>query len=213
MNKCVNEGAISAEGSGAVYAGGIAAQTVSMLSYCISGGDISVIGKDVYVGGILGMSDVTSYGNYVYFGSADYCISQCKISAASTDGGPVYAGGIAGYVKEERFESASSVQYFGGCVTNSYFIGEVASDISYFGSIVGVCGAKIYESNSFGSGEDLYNNFDGNYYSDAFSNAFGATVANGDEFVAAEDKGATGASIEQIKNSVGYKLILSKFEN
>lgn len=213
MNKCVNEGAISAEGGGEVYAGGIAAQTVSMLSYCISGGDISVIGKDVYVGGIFGMSDVTSYGNYVYFGSADYCISQCKISAASTDGGPVYAGGIAGYVKEERFESTSSVQYFGGCVTNSYFIGETASDISYFGSIVGVCGAKIYESNSFGSGEDLYNNFDGNYYSDAFSNAFGATVTNGDEFVAVEDKGATGASIEQIKNSVGYKLILSKFEN
>ena len=55
-----------------------------------------------------------------------------------------------------------------------------------------------------------YYNFDGNYYLDNSSNAFGATVTDGGEYSLVEDKGATSATLEVIQNSEVYNSKLKK---
>ncbi|MDE6441836.1 MAG: hypothetical protein K2L12_03670 [Clostridia bacterium] len=207
IDKCVNEGGISAAGSGTAYVGGISAHTRVIISNCLSSGDITVTAKDVYAGGILGFSEIVSY-YYIYFGEVDYCISQSKIKVTATGETPAYVGGIAGYLPERRFNSV-----YGGSVTNSYFTGGFETENSYCGNIVGVCGANIYENNSYiaisGMTEMEFHNFEGNYYSGNGLTAFGKTISEDGSFTSVEDKGATSATIEDIKNSENYKLILS----
>ncbi len=104
--------------------------------------------------------------------------------------------------------------YFGGCVTNCYFTGECLSEISYFGNIVGVCGANVYENNLYYMGTTEYHNFDGNCYLNNSLNAFGATVAEDETFNQTdENKGATAATIEEIQNSEIYQSILNLLKN
>ena len=90
-------------------------------------------------------------------------------------------------------------------------MGEYSSDASYFGNIVGVCGANVYEKNSYtsGSGGEYYN-FGGNYYLENGFKSFGATLEGEDKFVAVDGKGADSATVEFIKNSENYKSILAK---
>lgn len=202
--KSVNEGAVSARGGASAYAGGIAAQTVTLISNCISSSDISVAAKMVYAGGILGYSEVAAYGSRIYFGVADCCISKNKISVARVEGVAAYVGGVVGCVREEEFGET----YYGGCVTNCYFIGESASDVSYFGNIVGVCGANIYQSNSYSSSDGtVYSNFEGNRYLQNSRSAFGAAQTGEDNFAAVSDKGAVASTLEDIVNSQAYKSI------
>ncbi|MDE7215505.1 MAG: hypothetical protein K2O08_01730, partial [Clostridia bacterium] len=160
--KAVNEGNVSATAGGTAYVGGISAQAVSQLSYCHSSGDITVTAENVYAGGIIGFTDVATsasiYGGVnVYFGIADRCISENQINASVIGDKPAYVGGIVGYVSEKGFNDNEI--YYGGCVTNCYFIGERVSDVLYFGNIVGVCDVNIYEINSFTSGNSEYYNF------------------------------------------------------
>ncbi|MDE7295835.1 MAG: hypothetical protein K2N84_01075, partial [Clostridia bacterium] len=213
ITKSVNEGGISATGTGAAYIGGISARSWARFSICVSSGDISVIAKTVYAGGILGSSDVigqdTAYGTYVYFGIAEYCISTGEINVSVIGDVPAYVGGIAGYVSEEEFSTA----YFGGRVASCYFTGECVSEVSHFGNIVGVCGANIYEKNSYVSGNTEVKNFEGNYYLQNSATAFGAKVSGGNNFVLAEDKGASVAMIEDMLSSDVYKAILSTLGN
>ncbi len=206
--KSVNQGVISATGKGKAYIGGISAQSIALLSNCVSTGDITATAKTVYAGGIMGFSEVMSGGYYIYFGSAERCISQSKINVASTDGSPAYVGGIVGYVREEEFDLGNSMQYLGGCVTDCYFVGEYLSENSYFGNIVGVCGVNVYEKNSYTSSATEYINFHGSFYIDNAFNSFGATLNGEDEFVAVEGKGATSATKEEIENYETYKAIL-----
>ena len=85
------------------------------------------------------------------------------------------------------------------------------SSIDYFGSIIGVCASNIYKNNSYSLNDGIsYYNFDGNYYLDNSSNAFGATVKDGGEYSLVEDKGATSATLEVIQNSEVYNSILKK---
>lgn len=207
----VNDGAVSATGSGSAYIGGISAHTVSPVTNCISGGDITVTAKNVIAGGIFGFSEVM-YNFYIYFGTADYCISESRINVTVTGEDPAYVGGIAGLIREAGFNSGGSVEYFGGCVTNSCFIGEIVSGVYYSGSIVGVCGPNIYENNSYLSGITEYHNFENNFYSDKTAGSFGATMVGDGEYLEVDGKGSTFAETEEIKNSEVYKYILEELE-
>ena len=178
---CVNSGAIFAEGNETVIVGGIVAQVGTPISYCMSSGDISAVGKTVYAGGIAGRCEILFY-NYWCF--VTYCISESKIDVTAED--PSCVGGIVGFVRQ----GLSGTEYFGGGVQNCIFTGECISKVDYFGSIVGACGREIYRQNSYYSSDVEYHNFDNNYYIGGFS-AFGAVVNDAEEFVVVEDKGAT----------------------
>ena len=206
VGACKNFGSVTAEGTGSAYAGGIAAQSYSRITTCISNGDVSVKADTVYLGGILGFSLINSYG---YWGTVDYCICESKISAVASSDESYYVGGIAGIVQQGRFTNAAdlSIVYAGGGVTNSCFTGECVTAVKYFGNIVGVCGAGLYESNSSLSGSE-YLSFNGNYYlNNGYGAAFGATVDE-ENFVTVEDKGADSATTEEIKETEAYKAIL-----
>lgn len=207
VERSENSGKVAAESSGTAYAGGISAVSYAHISYCISSGDITATAKNVYAGGILGLSEITLYGRYVYFGIAESCISEGGIGVTVTGGDTACVGGIAGYIREQKFDN---VGYLGGRINNCFFLGECAEEVSRFGNIVGVCGANIYGSNSYVSGNVEYYNFAGNCYLENSLNAFGATVS-GDEYAPAEDKGATAADKEEIQNSEAYQAILSAF--
>ncbi len=209
VSKCVNEGAIVVSGSGEAYVGGITAQALAEISYCLSSGDITVTAQSAYVGGITGISEVDNYSIYIYLGEVDYCISQSKISVNATGDTPARVGGIVGYVREEGFDNGDETQYFGGCVTNSYFVGEFLSDLSYFGNVVGVSGEKTYEKNVLTStdGTEIFN-FYNNYYADNSLKSFGAVVTADGEFILVDGKGATAAALEEILAMEGYKEIL-----
>ncbi|MDE5601296.1 MAG: hypothetical protein K2J16_02240 [Clostridia bacterium] len=233
--KSVNEGVISAVCDGNAYAGGIAARTSAWLNNCLSGGEISVTAKTVYAGGVLGVGEVDIQTNIfgystVYCGTVYRCISQSKISVSVIDETPAYVGGIAGYirqieVKQNRYDDSGKpvydadgnqetyFVYFGGGVTNSYFIGQFESKNTYFGNIVGVCGANIYEMNSYTADGREYHNFDGNYYVNSSSNALGSTVTTDGRFVPAADKGATFATLQDIEKLEEYNLILTTLKN
>ena len=94
-------------------------------------------------------------------------------------------------------------------MTNSYFVGEFLSDLSYFGNVVGVSGEKTYEKNVLTStdGTEIFN-FYNNYYADNSLKSFGAVVTADGEFILVDGKGATAAALEEILAMEGYKEIL-----
>ena len=207
---CTNEGTITAEGKGAVCVGGIVALSVTPLSYCLSSGDIFVTAATAYVGGIVGRIEVYYYD---YFGFADYCISEAQIGVKADGEKASCVGGIAGFIQEGVYSKDGVVEYFGGGgVRNSLFLGgykvEGASEKIYYGNIVGVCGADIYEVNSYVYGTTEHKNFEGNYYLQNSAKAFGMTATKDDEFVEVEDKEATPATREEIEKTDAYKKIL-----
>ena len=213
---CVSNGNITADAQ-TVYAGGITAQLYGLVSNCLSSGDITANAQTVYAGGIAGLSGIYRYA--LGTGVED-SISKVKISV-TTSGKVAYVGGISGYIREVSSENV----YYGGGVTNSYFIGECTAGLNYFGAIVGVCGAHVYESNSYSVSDSIstvtYKRFDGNFYLNTFSSAFGATVIDvkideettKEEFAIVADKGATPASLDYIQDSKIYKAILEALEN
>lgn len=212
---CKNSGAITAVGKGEAYVGGISAHSYARITNCLSIGDITVTADGIYVGGILGYSEIyytiTPTGYSFAWGDTNNCISQNKITVSTIGEGIACVGGIVGYVNEAGIELQGEKVYFGGEVTNNFFIGESVSSIDYFGSIIGVCASNIYKNNSYSLNDGIsYYNFDGNYYLDNSSNAFGATVKDGGEYSLVEDKGATSATLEVIQNSEVYNSILKK---
>lgn len=227
ISKCTNNGEVTAEGKGIAYAGGIVSRSVAVTSNCLNEGDIAASAKTVYAGGILGSSEVTSSGGFVYFGTAESCISTARISVNGLGESSAFVGGIAGYIQEREFkrkvigEDGSITEetvYFGGGVTNSYFTGAISADKAFVGNIAGACGANIYEINSYTSATDEYRNFENNVYlNDSLYKAFGTKVtvnADGNNnYASAEDKGASSAALEEIVNSDGYKAILKELEN
>ncbi len=211
--KSINEGSVSASGDGTSYIGGIAAYSRAQFLTCLSRGDVTVSAKEVYAGGIFGFGDViANSASYIFGGTADYCISECKLEVTSASGNTSYVGGIAGYVSETAITVNDTVVYRGGRIINSYFTGECNSDVTYFGNIAGVCGANIYEINSYTSGISIYYNFKDNFYIENSFKAFGAKKSADGEFEIAADKGASPSTLENIKKSDGYKSILSDLE-
>lgn len=212
ISKSVSEGEILANGSGISYVGGISAISYALIQNCLSSGDLTVTARSVCAGGILALSDVTSDNVYIYCGTADRCISESKIKVTVTDDTPALVGGVVGCVRQARVIGDESVTYFGGRITNCYFTGECLQSVTYFGNIVGACGANVYESNSYVSGSTEYHNFENNYYLNNAFNALGTTVTDDGNFVSAEDKGATAATAEEIRNSEVYKSIKDAFD-
>lgn len=208
ITKSENNGNIGANGKGTAYAGGISAYTCAMLSYCFSSGEVKAQAKNVCAGGIFGISDVINNMFFVYFGIADHCISECEIDATATDAANAYIGGIAGFIREAGFNSNESVVYFGGAVTNSFFTGEFAAEVGYVGNIVGVCGDNIYKNNSYAAGNETRHNFEENRYLSNSLKAFGAAMTIEGSPVSVGDKGASSATLEDMKNSAEYKAIL-----
>ena len=198
---CQNSGALAATGQELVICGGIAANSYGQINYCFSNGEIVVTAQTAYAGGIFGVAEVQIAGYYVYFGTANSCISQAKIDASLGDGASC-VGGICGLVRE--------MAGWGGGVTNSFFTGSKIGTFNYFGNIVGVCGVGVYERNSYTSGNTQYYNFAGNYYIQNGQQSFGATAASQDEFVRVEGKGSTPATQSEIQNNQTYKDILQK---
>lgn len=209
--KSVNEGAVSAIADGTAFLGGISARSWARISVCVSSGEVNAAAPTAYAGGIFGLSNViienTLYGAYVYFAIAEHCVSSGKISAVGENS--TFAGGIAGFVGEAVFNGGETPVYFGGRIADCYVTGECAPGASHIGAVVGACGANIYEKNSYTSGNAEYRNFEGNYYSNNFSSAFGATLRDENNYEAAADKGATAATPEEIHNSEGYQAILN----
>lgn len=225
---CKVSGDIAVGCGGIGYAGGIAARTCEVIYGSYYSGSISVAAKSAFAGGILASGEVASNGYSVYCGAAQDCISESVISVSATD--KSCAGGIAGFIQEGGFEQyktdengniirdengkpATETIYLGGGATNSYFLGKCATDVEYFGNIVGVCGANIYESNSYTSGNTEYHNFEGNYFTGSDYPVCGAVVVGEGEFASAEDKGATQATAEEIKALQSYTKILQELEN
>ena len=224
--KSLNEGAISAVGAEA-YVGGISAYCGAQILNCIAVGDISVVTTKAYVGGIYGFSRVYQSGMYIPSGSAEYCISKSKISVTSTDKNSC-VGGIAGYIQEEGFTQivydddgkvvkdeegnpVTEVVYYGGKVTNCIFLGGCELNDGLYGNIVGVSGANIYETNEYGSGDNVKNNFKDNYYIDNSLPSFGAAQTQDEEFVAVDGKEATPLPANEIEELEDYKSILAEF--
>ncbi|MCH5162246.1 MAG: hypothetical protein J1G38_02010 [Clostridiales bacterium] len=203
VERCKNSGDISLVGQGLAICGGIAARTYGQSYYCVASGNIEVKAKNAYVGGIYGISQVATDGFYVYFGAADYCISTVKISATLGEEASC-VGGVAGLVQEATI----GVSYYGGGVTSCIFMGEIGGNFDYAGNIVGVCGAVVYNRNSYLSGGVLYPNFAGNYYLDNGLSSFGAVAESEDKFTRVEGKGATALKESEIKGSSLYKDII-----
>ena len=210
---CVNSGAINAEGNETVIVGGIVGHVCTPISYCLSSGDISAKGKTVYVGGIFGRSEILQdiYGT-VYYGNTQYCISENIITVSAEE--KAYSGGIGGYVYEGRFVNYSeTLGYFGGGITNCFFLGSNTKEIDYCGNIVGASGENIYYETDLYY-ED-YHNFEGNYYVDESMSACGVTVTrdenNEEHFeVCLTDMGAAAATKEEIIALKAYRDILDK---
>lgn len=209
LSVSVNSGSVSAAGNGTAIVGGICARSYGSVSYCLSSGDITVNAQSVFAGGILGRCEITAdVFNRPIYDFVRFCISENRISVTAESDGEVCAGGVVGFVMEGSY--INSEIYFGGGVTGCYFTGERVNDVNCFGNIVGACGANIYESNSYSEYGVEYHNFDGNYYLNNSLPAFGAVIKGESEFVpAGENKGATPATEEDIKNSEGYKKILN----
>lgn len=222
---CINKGAITATGVGTAYVGGIASYSYSLLSNCLSSGDITVAAKKIYAGGILGYSNIATDGRYIHYSVTDSCICQSKMRIDVIGTATAFVGGIIGYANDwfertgynEEGKIVTYKEYLGiGGVTNCYFIGEYLSNASYFGNIVGVCGAKLYESDTYISNLKEYKTFYGNYFvanpNSAFTSAFGSAENSDGKFVSVADKGATAATKEVILNNGTYKSILSALE-
>ena len=218
--KAVNGGSLSASGE-KVYAGGITAYCNTGVSTCIASGDIDVTADIVCAGGIYGAGVVSGY---LSWGNAEYCISKSNISVTAQDGSEVYAGGIAGFVQEANFQTVEGEDagYFGGGATNCFFVGSIVCPVGFYGGVVGVCGAHIYETNAYEYDKKEYNNFKDNYYIDSTMPSFGATLLtvskdgeeDGEEvYTEVEGKGATALSRQQIKELEAYLQILSEFGN
>lgn len=211
VKACKNSGAIHITGDSTAYAGGIAAISFSQISVCVSSGEIAVTAKDIYAGGIVGHCGVAIYEDYIYFGLIEYCVSECRLNVTPADDAPAHVGGIAGCISEEGFQ-ADTMVYMVGWIVNCYFTGACEKEVDYFGNIVGVCGRNIYENNSFVLGDDEYHNFEGNYYLQNSSAAFGATVTKDGAYALAEDKGAASLTEDKIKEDKIYQAILRAFE-
>lgn len=211
VTACKNSGEIYAEGNCTAFVGGICARSYGSVSYCLSGGGITVDAQTAFAGGISGRCEIaTSVFNTPIYDFVRYCISESKISVTVSGDSKSCVGGVVGFVMEGSYVDTEI--YFGGGVTDCYFTGGCEKEVSRFGNIVGACGANIYESNSYTSGGNEYHYFEGNIYLNNSLSAFGAKVTADGEFAAAEDKGAESATEEEIKNSEKYQSILQKLE-
>ncbi|MDE7439775.1 MAG: hypothetical protein K2N23_04635 [Clostridia bacterium] len=218
---CKNSGNIYAVGNGNAFVGGISSQSYTAISNCYSSGGISVTANKIYAGGILGFSAIYNYG---IAGSVEYCISESKINASPKAEVPAYVGGIVGLLQQGYAESIDT--YYCGSITNCYFIGECDARINYFGNIVGVCGAKNYEINSYTiTKSELINMeivtteytitiFEDNYYAANSFSAFGAVASSDEEgkdvYTSVVDKGVLVSTKEEIENLEAYREILQK---
>ncbi|MDE6585240.1 MAG: hypothetical protein K2K80_00985 [Clostridia bacterium] len=210
---CKNSGALSSKGNASAYVGGICAMSYSILYGCLSSGDINAEAQNVYAGGILGCSNWAhdDYDN-IFCGTANYCVSESIIDVTVENDAAAYVGGIVGFMQGVIVHDGESVFNLGGCVVGCYFIGTPAKEVSYFGNIVGVCKAIVYESPTYFAGTREYNTFKGNYYLANSSGSFGATLDEDGNFTEVEGKGAASAATEEIQNNETYKSILQVFE-
>lgn len=223
---CKNSGAITAEGSGDVYAGGIASRSFNQIIYCMTSGVIKVKADTVCVGGVFGRGDIEGASLYsVIWGYAEYCISESKLDITAS-GERSYAGGIAGFVTQGSVVDAPRddgskeiLGYFGGGVTNCYFLGSCEKEITYFGNIVGVSGANILYGTDIYPLFAEYVNYGNNYHLNNSLPSFGASVTftedeEDDEedgvYEPATDVKANIAMREEIENMEEYQDILQK---
>lgn len=227
---CKSSGDLSVTGADEAWCAGIAARTYRYTDYCAAEGNISVTAKTVYAGGIFAYSQVVENGGYVYFGTANHCVSGAKISASvPAEGGKAYVGGIGGRVDEREFEQykrdeSGGVVFdgegrpvivtvtWGGGVTNCVFVGSYDGAAEHFGNIAGVCGKTIYEQNSYEAGDETLVNFEGNIYAQNGRGAFGATMDMEGTLSPAEDKGATALDRAEALATSLYRDIMLAIE-
>ena len=201
---CKNLGDIYADGQNEAVCGGIAARAYYEIVYCLSQGDITVLSPTVYAGGIFGLSAVAMVGRDVYcFGFANRCLVKGKISVTLGDG-KAYVGGIGGYIKDNPVNQT----YIGGSILSCIYMGQAEDSVERFGNVVGVCGARIYESNSYPSGNQSCITFDGNLYIENGKPSFGAVETDEGRFSSVEGKGARSLTEEEITSGELYEDIL-----
>lgn len=209
-----NSGSVFAESGKEAYAGGLAAVGYAQYSFSVSKGSVRAVGNVCYAGGILAHSVILASEGVVYsVGRVENCISSCEVSANAAENNGGIAGGIIGFVEEFAVNATDETVYFGGCVTDSFFNGSVSEQNAFVGSVAGVCGKNIYETNSYPSGNELYANFSGNAACEGVG--FGALVSTENETLVYIDGGnleTTIVSAEEMAQQQGYKDILSRLQ-
>lgn len=219
-----NYGEISAQSSGNAFAGGICAQAYCEMYYCLSEGDISVKGAEVYGGGIAAITNAQVLNDTsIRFGFAEYCISDCTVSAESEKS---YIGGITGFIGTGQINytdlngEITNTVYFGGAIYCLSLSDYSITGSGYSGGIAGVC-SKIMTDGADGSGNInsfvwnnlTYESFKANVYikSDGAQFAAGSTAtADGDDVIYGNgsDAGAASDTEENVKSSELYSQII-----
>ncbi len=222
---CTNYGLISAEATGNAFAAGICGQSYTETYYCLSEGDVSVSGEEVYAGGIAATSNATVVSNSIRFGYAEYCISSCSITAKSDK---AYIGGIAGFIGNGRinytdgFGEVYQTVYYGGAIYCLSLSGFSITGGGYSGGIAGVCSIVLTDGadgsgnvNTFTFNNVTYNSFNDNVYikSDGAKNAAGAKATITDEEITYGDGSDAGATSNSADNIVASKLYAQILEN
>ena len=220
---CKNSGAITAEGGGAAYVGGIAAHAYNQISYCLTSGNITVNADTVYAGGIYGRSDLVGADILsVTWGYAAYCISESKLDVTAT-GEHSAVGGIAGFVSQGNVVDGfgTTVGHFGGGVNNCIFTGSCEREITHFGNIAGVSGKNILYGTDIYIYFIEYINFSENYHINNSLPSYGAAAtAREDEeeekekeeydYEPVDGKDESALSKEEIEQLELYGQILEK---
>ena len=220
---CKNSGAINADGTGTVFAGGISAHSYSQISYCLASGDITAKADTVYAGGIYGRSDIAGANLFsVTWGFAEYCISESKFNITAT-GENSFVGGIAGFVSQGNVidNNGDTLGYFGGGVYNCIFTGSCEREVSYFGNIVGGSGKNILYGDFIYSYFEEYVNYFDNYHLNNSLPSYGAAATETKDeegkdkmnYEPVEDKEATALEREEIEQLELFQQILSKFNS
>lgn len=142
FKNCGNSGAVTAEGDGAAWTGGIVGcvnTAVFTADHCNNSGDVSATGAmgNSYTGGIAGYVDVPA-GTAVNFTS---CRNTGDVTIASTKGGSLYqyTGGIVGTLHSKT--NSAVVSY---CVNDGKVLSKTAVTNANGIRVGGICGGSVY---------------------------------------------------------------------
>lgn len=139
------------------YVGGLIGYTNNIIYNCYATGNInSVVGKTIYIGGLVG---------YIEYG----CIKNCYATGdlnGKTSTGYIYLGGVVGFTKHSNIINSFAIGDLNGSITTSN-----AYSNCYRGRIYGY--GESYYSNCYGCVDQIciYNR--NGYVYDSFSNDYG----------------------------------------
>ena len=170
---CQSTGNLTVTGKDQAICGGIAAHTYNENNYCYAAGEITVTAQAAYVGGIYGISRVARDNFYTKFYRGFADHCISEVSINATLG---HGESCIGGIAGLIQQAHLGKDIYSGGVTNCIFMGGIDVDSDYCGAVVGVCGEAVYEENSYTEKGKTYVYFEKNYYVANSLPSFGATV-------------------------------------